>query len=283
MKTTFGESTKVEISKPKTQSLPEVLSYAGSLIAVGAVTLWFSNYWEGISKSQKTASFSILAIALFVGGLLASDTADARRRLSGYLYLLSAASSGVAVYVTYDEEPAPLQSFALATVIALLGYTVASTLIGHAGLFMASTGTLVALGFQFVESENLRLYTQISLVIAFALTWLILSAFGTVNTHLGYALGTGAIFASAQYAFFRNFENLSYGIAAALLALSIWLYLRIPSWVLVISAISAFGVGLAEWVTRTMENSTSAIIGMLVVGTVITAISITMANSQRVD
>ena len=283
MKTSFRESTRIEIAKPKNQSLPEVLSYAGSLIALGAIGLGFYANWDELTKSQKTATFSIFAIAFFVGGLLASDTADLRRRLSGYLYFLSAASSGVAVYVTYDEKPAPLQSFALATVISLLGYTVAATLIGHAGLFLATSGTLVALGFEFVESENLRLYTQASLVIAFAMSWLILSAFTTVKTDLGYALATGAIFAVSQYAFIRNYESLSYAISLGLLVISAWLYLRIPSCALVISAIAAFSVGLTEWVMRTMDNSIAAIIGMTVVGAAITLVSIVMANSQRND
>ena len=97
------------------------------------------------------------------------------------------------------------------------------------------------------------------------------------------ALATGAIFAVSQYAFIRNYESLSYSISFGLLVISAWLYLRIPSWALVVSAIAAFSVGLTEWVMRTMENSIAAIIGMTVVGAAITLVSIVMANSQRND
>jgi hypothetical protein len=283
MKTTLGEPIRVEIAKTKRSFVPEFLTYTGSLLALGAMGLWLYGSWEDLTKSQKTATFSILAISFFIGGLLASDTIDIRRRASGYLYSLSAVSSGVAVYVTYDNEPAPLQSFALATVIALLGYTVASTQIGHAILFLSALGTLVALGYQFVSTESLQLYTQLSLVIAFALSWLILSAFGTINTHLGYALATGAIFSAAQFAFFKGYESLAYSISFGLIVISIWLYLKIPSWVLVVAAAATFATGISEWVIGTMDNSNGALLGMLLIGAAITVSSLAIASSTKRD
>ena len=272
MRTIFGETAQMTTREQKKSNwLPETTAYVGSAIAIGAIGLGFASNWEEITQAQRTATFSLLAIAFFVAGLIASDTAEVRRRLSSFLYLLSAAAAGIAVYVTFVDEPAPLQSFALVTVVALLGYTVAPTMIGHAGLFIAATGTLYALGFQTVESENLRLYTQMSLAIAFALTWIVMGAIEMVHRDLAFLLGGASVFATAQLAFIQEQERLSYSISFGLLILAIWLYRRMPSMALVGTAFAAALTALAEWVVRTMDSSMAAIIAVTIIG-VITAL-----------
>lgn len=282
MKTTFNHSTEVRIKESSTRqiSLPEVVGYAGSLMAIGSVTLFLYTKWEDITQAQKTATFSLIAIALFVTGLIASNGADVRRRVSSYIYTLATISSWFAVYVTFPDDPPILQSFALATVIALLGYTISSTLLGHTTLFLASVGTLAGLGYEMVDSENLRLYTQISLVIAFALTWMAISSIRIINQNLGLILSNLAIIGTAQITFFREFENLSYIIGVGLIVLAVWLYTKIASWILAASAMTALGAGAAEFVISTMDNSLAAIIGMLLVGGIVTAIGIRAAGAR---
>ena len=282
MKTTFNHSTEVRIKESSTRqiSLPEVVGYAGSLMAIGSVTLFLYTKWEDITQAQKTATFSLIAIALFVTGLIASNGADVRRRVSSYIYTLATISSWLAVYVTFPDDPPILQSFALATVIALLGYTISSTLLGHTTLFLASVGTLAGLGYEMVDSENLRLYTQISLVIAFALTWMAISSIRIVNQNLGLILSNLAIIGTAQITFFREFENLSYIIGVGLIVLAVWLYTKIASWILAASAMTTLGAGAAEFVISTMDNSLAAIIGMLLVGGIVTAIGIRAAGAR---
>jgi hypothetical protein len=282
MKTTFNHSTEVRIKESSTRqiSLPEVVGYAGSLMAIGSVTLFLYTKWEDITQAQKTATFSLIAIALFVTGLIASNGADVRRRVSSYIYTLATISSWLAVYVTFPDDPPILQSFALATVIALLGYTISSTLLGHTTLFLASVGTLAGLGYEMVDSENLRLYTQIILVIAFALTWMAISSIRIINQNLGLILSNLAIIGTAQITFFREFENLSYIIGVGLIVLAVWLYTKIASWILAASAMTALGAGAAEFVISTMDNSLAAIIGMLLVGGIVTAIGIRAAGAR---
>ena len=282
MRTTFNQSTQVQIHEADTRRvmLPEVIGYAGSMMAIGAVSLYFYRDWEDLTQPQKTATFSLIAIALFVAGLIASNGADIRRRVSSYLYTLATISAAVAVYVTFPDDPPVLQSFALATVVALLGYTISSTLLGHALLFLSSAGTLAGLGFELVDSENLRLYTQISLVIAYALTWMAISSIRIVDQTLGLILSSAALIGASQIAFFRNYENLSYLIALGFLVVSIWLYTKTSSWVLATAAMLTLGAGAAEFVIATMENSIAAIIGMLLVGGIVTTIAIRSTNSK---
>jgi len=282
MKTTMNEVTQIEIKTVADRTLiPELVAYAGSAVSLGALAIGFYSNWDEITKNQKTATFSLLAIALFVTGLIASDTAAIRRRLSGYLYTLAAASSGVAVYVTFTDEPAALQAFALAAVVALLGYTVSPTLIGHLALFLSASGTLVALADQTVDSANLRLYTQISLVIAFAISWLVLANLQTVNMSFGYLMSSIAVLASSQYAFNQKYENLSYTIAFGFVLLAIWLYSQTPSLVLIGAALVTMALSLTEWVVSGMENSMAAIIAMLVLGGLMTFISASAVRARR--
>lgn len=283
MKTTLNQSGDVQIREYKSSqiSLPEVVGYAGSLMAIGAISLFLYTEWEDITQAQKTATFSLIAIALFVIGLIASNGADVRRRVSSYIYTLATISSWLAVYVTFPDDPPILQSFALSTVVALLGYTISSTLLGHATLYLASVGTLAGLGFETVDSENLRLYTQLSLTVAFALTWMAISAIRIVDQDLGLIVSSLTILGSAQVAFFREYENLSYFIAVGLILISIWLYTKIGSWILAASAMTALGAGAAEFVISTMDNSFAAIIGMLLVGGIVTTMGIRAAGSRN--
>lgn len=284
MKTTFDQSPQIKVIGDKSSKVgvAELVGYAGSFMAIGAVGLFLNENWSDITQAQRTATFALMAIFLFVTGLIASNGAEIRRRVSSYLYTLAAISSGVAVYVTFPDTPAPLQSFALATVVTLLGYTISITLLSHLVLFVASIGTLIGLGYEMVDSESLRLYTQASLVIAFALTWLVLASIRMVHQDLGLFLGSVSIITVSQYSFFLNYENLSYAIALGFLVIAIWLYSKVPSWVIASAALVALGVSATELVIATMENSLAALIGMLVVGAIVTTIGIRASSSKEV-
>ena len=83
-------------------------------------------------------------------------------------------------------------------------------LLGHAGLFLITEGTLVSLAYQTVESENLRLYTQISLGIAFALAWMLLGAVRTLHQDFAFSLSASSIFFASQIAFVRDFPGYTF-------------------------------------------------------------------------
>lgn len=140
---------------------------------------------------------------------------------------------------------------------------------------------MVSLGFQSVESENLRLYTQISLVSAFSVGWLILAATRTVHQAVGYALGVLTIIGASQYALFREFDALSYSIALGGSLLFGWLYFIMRSWVLATAALLILGVGLTEWVILAMDSSTASLIGMFVVGALVALIGASAISDEK--
>ena len=98
---------------------------------------------------------------------------------------------------------------------------------------------------------------------------------------LGLIVSNLTILGAAQVAFFREYENLSYVIAVGLILISIWLYTKIGSWILAASAMTALGAGAAEFVISTMENSLAAILGMLLVGGIVTTMGIRAAGSRN--
>ena len=265
----------------KSNLLAEFAAYAGLLIAGAAISIAMYQNWDELTKNQRTATFSLLGIALFVSGLIASDTLEARRRFSSFLYIVAGLSSGIAVFVTFTEDVAAVQAFALATVVTLLGYTVSPTMLGHIGLYIATSGTLISLGLTLVESENLQLYTQLSLVIAFAVGWLILSSMRAVHAELGFALGGVTIFASSQYALFLGYQNLSYAIALTMVALFAWLYYVLRSWVLAVIALLGFAVAISEWVIAAMDSSIAALVGMFLTGSLLALVSASAISSAR--
>ena len=281
MKIEINEMRKIEGEVSSNDRVAEVSAYSGLFISLGAIALGFLANWEEITKNQKTATFSLLAIAFFVAGLIASNTIETRRRFSSFLYLLAAVSSAIAVYVTFTDEAAPLQALALATVVTLLGYTVSPTIVGHLGLYLATAGTLLSLGFELVDSENLRLYTQISLVIAFAIGWMLLSSMSVVHPETGYALASLTIFGASQIALLRGYNNLSYAIALSSVALFAWLYFVMRSWILAIVGLIAFPVTMAEWVVSAMDSSMASLSGMFIAGLLLALISASSISAVK--
>ncbi|NCV76334.1 MAG: DUF2157 domain-containing protein [Actinobacteria bacterium] len=123
------KATKEVEEAKKSTLVPEILSYLGALLFISGVTLILYQQWDDISQAQKTATFSLLAIAFFTSGLLAGDTVDIRRRVSSFLYVLSASGAGLAVYVTFPEDLAPFRA------LALVGFA-----LGTWSFFLASQG-----------------------------------------------------------------------------------------------------------------------------------------------
>lgn len=275
---------RVEIRETRsnqTTLMPEVLSYFGVILALGGVSLIIYQKWDEITQSQKTAIFSLMAIAFFVAGLLAGDTENLRRRVSGFLYVLAAAASGLAVYVTFPSDIAPFRSFALAAVVSLFGYTISQTSFGHIALFASTSGALITLIIENVETRDLRIYTGISVGVAFSMLWVLLAAVDSVERDLGLALGTWGFFMAAQVAFASEFQMLSYSITLALIALCLWLYAKEPSWVLVTAGMLSFVISLGEFVIETLDGSIAAAIGLLIIGAITATLSVQVVNRRR--
>ena len=283
MNTKLAEVKPIRIKEAERKStlVPEVLSYLGALLFIAGVSLILFQQWEEITEAQKTATFSLLAIAFFTAGLLAGDTEDIRRRVSSFLYVLSSSAAGLAVYITFPEDLAPFRALALAAVISLFGYTISQSALGHMALFSTTAGMLLALVYENVESTELRVYTAASVTIALSLFWILLAGIRTIETDLGFALGTWSFFLASQGAFAYDYHSLSYSIALGLVATCLWMYTKVRSWVLVASAILAFVVSLSEFVLETLDGSIPAAIGLLAIGAVTVLLGIRSIGSRR--
>jgi len=260
----------------------EVAGYTGSFLLIIALTIAFSLNWNNLSSFQKSAIFSLLGISLFVLGLIVSNGADIRKRASSFLYSLSAVLAGLAIYVTLYDDSAILQGFILGTVVALLGYTVAKTLLGHLTLYIGVIGSLASVGYSFIDSQNLRTYFQVGLVIAFAIYWMLLAAIEAVNMALGLILGGATLYLVSQYVFFTKYEILSYVIGLAIPLITVWLYLVTRSWVLPILAIVAAPTTVLEFAIHTLNSSVTAILLLVIFGATVAAIGIAASSKSKV-
>ena len=280
----LAEVTPIRIKESKaTKStvVPEMLSYLGALLLMSGIGIILYQRWDQITQSQRTATFSLLAIAFFVAGLLAGDTEDIRRRVSGFLYVLSAGSAGGAVYVTFPADLAPFRSLALAAIVSLFGYTISQTALGHVVLYALTSGTLIALIYENIDTEVLRLNTTMSVVVALSLFWIVLAETSTIERDLGLSLGLWSFFLASQWAFAQEHRSLSYSIALGMIATCLWLYARIPSWVLITAGAIAFVTSLTEFVFETLDGSLSAAVGLLIIGALTVIVGIRTVSSRR--
>jgi hypothetical protein len=169
----------------------------------------------------------------------------------------------------------------LVAVISLFGYTIAQSALGHLALFVSATGMLLALVYENIESTELRVYTATSVVIALSLFWIMLAGIRTIETDLGFALGTWSFFLASQGAFAYDYHSLSYTIALGLIATCMWMYTKVRSWVLVTSAILAFVVSLSEFILETLDGSLLAATGLLAIGAITILIGIRSIGNRR--
>ena len=273
---------KINEERPERNTvIPEMLSYLGALLLISGIGLIMYQRWDQITQSQRTATFSLLSIAFFVAGLLAGDTVDIRRRVSGFLYVLASGSAGGAVYVTFPSDLAPFRSLALAAIVALFGYTIAQTALGHLVLYGLTAGTLIALIYENIDAEEIRLYTTMSVTVALSLFWIVLAATSTVEKELGLSLGLWTFFLASQWSFAQEYRSLSYSIALGMIATCLWLYTKVPSWVLVTAGTIAFITSLTEFIFETMDGSLAAAIGLLVIGAITVIAGVRTVSSRR--
>ena len=76
-------------------------------------------------------------------------------------------------------------------------------------------------------------------------------------------------------------DDLAYSIGVGFIVIAIWLYTKVSSWTLAVGALTALGAGATEFVVETMENSLAAIVGMLLVGGIVTTIGIRAAGASN--
>jgi len=98
---------------------------------------------------------------------------------------------------------------------------------------------------------------------------------------LGLSLGLWSFFLASQWAFAQEYRTLSYSIALGMIATCLWLYAKIPSWVLITAGTIAFITSLVEFVFETLDGSITAAVGLLVIGAFTVIAGLRTVGSRR--
>ena len=127
-------ATEVQ-SESRKSVLAEIAGYLGGAFVVIAITIITARQWESFLQWQRATLFGALAVTLFALALSVGSGSAVKSRLSGVLFALSAGSTTGTVAIIDKQVDAPTLAFLAGTAIALIGYYLVQSLIGHVAIF----------------------------------------------------------------------------------------------------------------------------------------------------
>ncbi len=261
--------------------LAEIAGYLGGAFVVIAITIITARQWESFLQWQRATLFGALAVALFTLALFVGKSTPVKSRLSGVLYALAAGSTTGTVAIINPQNEAPTLAFLSGTIVALIGYNLVQTFVGHVAIFGFTflSGIMV-----FTDLTPDGAGTQVfigSYFIALGTGWLALTYFKRVDEILGYLFAGGTLFIATQVFFFRTDRLPSYLVMIYVASLATWLYLRVHSWPLLIAAVLTITVGVGEFVAETLGGSVGSALGLFAAGAAIVISSLLALRNKR--
>lgn len=261
--------------------LAEIAGYLGGAFVVIAITIITARQWDSFLQWQRATLFGALAVALFALALFVGKSTPVKSRLSGVLYALSAGSTTGTVALINPQNEAPTLAFLSGTIIALIGYYLAQTFVGHVAIFgfIFISGIMV-----FSDLTPDGAGTQVfigSYFIALGTGWLALTYFKRVDEILGYLFAGGTLFIATQVFFFRTDRLPSYLVMIYVASIATWLYLRVHSWPLLVTAVLTLTVGVGEFVAETLGGSVGSALGLFAAGAALVVSSLLALRNKR--
>jgi hypothetical protein len=261
--------------------LAEIAGYLGGAFVVIAITIITARQWESFLQWQRATLFGALAVALFTLALFVGKSTPVKSRLSGVLYALAAGSTTGTLAVIDPQQDAPTVAFLAGTAIALIGFYIVQTFVGHAVLF----GYIFISGIMAVtdltpDSSNIAIYVA-TFFLALGSAWIFFTYKKYLDTLLGYLFGGGTLFIATQILFVDAEHWLSYISMIAVAGSTAWLYLRVHSWPLVLTAVLTTTVGVGEFVAETLGGSLGAALGLFAAGAALVISSLLALRNKR--
>jgi len=268
-------------SDSRTSVLAEIAGYVGGTFLVIAIAIITANQWSAFSEWQRAILFGVLAIILFLLGLFVGSATPVKSRLSGVLYGLSAASTTATIAIVHQNNDLPTLAFLGGTAIALIGFYLVQSFVGHATLFgfIFISGIMAISDLAPIGSE-----TALFIGIYFVLLgsgWLALTYFKYVDEFLGYLFGGATLFISTQIFFIDSERVISYVLMIYVATLTTWLYLRVNRWPILLTAVLTTTVGVGEFVASTLGGSLGSALGLFAAGAALVTSSLLALRNKR--
>lgn len=261
--------------------LAEIAGYLGGAFVVIAIAIITARQWDSFVQWQRATLFGALAVALFTLALFVGKSTAVKARLSGVLYALAAGSTTGTIAIIDQNVDAPTLAFLAGTAVALIGYYLVQSLVGHVALF----GFIFISGVMAIDDLSPdSIGTQVifgAFFVILGTAWLALSYFKHVDEILGYIFAGGTLFISTQVFFMRTDHLPSYLVMLYVASLTTWLYLRINRWPLLITAVLTITVGVGEFVAQTLGGSVGSALGLFAAGAALVTSSLLALRNKR--
>ncbi len=261
--------------------LAEIAGYLGGAFVVIAATILTANKWDAFSELQRGIIFGTLAVALFALALFVGTSTAVKRRLSGVLYSLAAVSTTGTLAVIDPQQEAPTIAFLGGTAVALIGFYRVQSFVGHVFLY----GYIFISGIMVVsdltpDGAGMQIFIG-SYFLILGSAWIFFTYKEYVDRLLGYLFGGATLFIATQVLFFRTEHLISYLSMIAVALATAWLYLRVHSWPLVLTAVLTTTVGVGEFVAETLGGSLGAALGLFAAGAALVTTSLLALRNKR--
>ena len=261
--------------------LAEIAGYLGGAFVVIAVTIVTARQWVAFTELQRGILFGALAITLFALGTFVGTSTAVKSRLAGLLFGLAAGSTTGTLAIVDPNRDAPTLAFLAGTAIALLGYYIVQTFVGHVVLYgyIFVTG-IMALSDLIPDGAGMQLFVG-GYLLALGGAWIYFTYRKYLDGVLGYFFGGGTLFIATQVLFIQSAHLISYLSMVAVAGATAWLYLRVHAWPLVLTAVLTTTVGVGEFVAETLGGSLGAALGLFAAGTALVTSSLLALRNKR--
>jgi hypothetical protein len=277
--------TQYQVTEEPTDSrksvLAEIAGYLGGAFVVIAVTIVTARQWVAFTELQRGILFGALAIALFALGTFVGTSTAVKSRLAGLLFGLAAASTTGTVAIFDPNRSTPTIAFLAGTAVAMIGYYIVQTFVGHVILFgyIFITG-IMALSDLIPDGGGMQIFVG-GYLLALGGAWVYFSYRKYLDGVLGYLFGGGTLFIGTQVLFFQTEHLISYLSMLAVAGTTAWLYLRVHAWPLVLTAVLTTTVGVGEFVAETLGGSLGAALGLFAAGAALVTSSLLALRNKR--
>lgn len=261
--------------------LAEIAGYLGGAFVVIATIIVTANKWETFTKTARGIIFGALAVALFALALFVGTSTAVKRRLSGVLYSLAAVSTTGTLAVIDPQQEAPTIAFLAGAAVALIGFYKVQSFVGHTFLY----GYIFVSGIMVVsdltpDGAGMQIFIG-SYFLILGSAWIFFTYRDYLDRLLGYLFGGATLFIATQVLFFRTEHLISYLSMIAVALTTAWLYLRVHSWPLVLTAVLTTTVGVGEFVAETLGGSLGAALGLFAAGAALVTTSLLALRNKR--
>jgi hypothetical protein len=261
--------------------LAEIAGYLGGAFVVIAVTIVTARQWEAFTELQRGILFGALAVTLFALALFVGTSTAVKSRLAGLLFGLAAASTTGTIAIIDPNRDAPTLAFLAGTAIALIGYYIVQTFVGHVVLYgyIFITG-IMALSDLTPDNVGMELFVG-SYFLVLGGAWTFFTYRKYVDGTLGYIFGGGTLFIATQVLFVQSEHLISYLSMIVVASATAWLYLRVHAWPLVLTAVLTTTVGVGEFVAETLGGSVGSALGLFAAGAALVTSSLLALRNKR--